>query len=169
MSYHLVTENKNYQKHTEGDVWEEKGKTWTIKNGIKRTVNKMEETRKTFITPIACPKCQRSMNHYLNEQMWSIHKMCFNCVIDMEHEIMKAGKWDEYEKGKILANAEAMYKELAAQVEDFLKDSVSKSNVTEDGIVENWKDAGSDFLQSVADKELREFREKIDNYKDDKA
>jgi transcriptional regulator of heat shock response len=26
--------------HEEGDVWEENGRTWTIKNGIKRNVRK---------------------------------------------------------------------------------------------------------------------------------
>ena len=36
-----------YQKqsveHGEGDVWEESGKTWTIKNGIKQTVTKHDK------------------------------------------------------------------------------------------------------------------------------
>ena len=26
------------ERHEDGDVWEEGGKTWTIKNGIKRNV-----------------------------------------------------------------------------------------------------------------------------------
>ena len=34
-----VTRNKYVERH-EGDVWEESNKTWTNKNGIKRTVTK---------------------------------------------------------------------------------------------------------------------------------
>ena len=29
-------------KRGEGDVWEEKGKTWTIKNGIKQNITKLD-------------------------------------------------------------------------------------------------------------------------------
>ena len=31
---------KQNQEYQEGDVWEDSGKTWTIKNGIKQTVTK---------------------------------------------------------------------------------------------------------------------------------
>ena len=37
-----VTRKKYVERH-EGDVWEESGKTWMIKNGIKRTVTKMDK------------------------------------------------------------------------------------------------------------------------------
>ena len=33
---------KEYVEHKEGDVWEENGKQWTIKNGIKQTVTKLD-------------------------------------------------------------------------------------------------------------------------------
>ena len=32
---------KTTERHTEGDVWEENGKTWTIKNGLKQNVTKL--------------------------------------------------------------------------------------------------------------------------------
>ena len=170
MSLHLVTTNKSTQKHIEGDVWEEGGKTWTIKNGIKRTLTKMDNARKAFLTPLACPKCNSSMNHRLDEKMWNINKTCFNCMIDMEHEIMKAGKWAEYEKAKITANAEAWCKEFEAAVGEFVQSSVAKSHVTEDGMIENWRDVGKDFITKVAEKEVTELKEKIEKYKNnDKA
>ena len=31
---------KKFTRHTEGDVWEENGKSWTIKNGIKQNITK---------------------------------------------------------------------------------------------------------------------------------
>ena len=33
---------KKEEEHKEGDVWTEGKKTWTIKNGIKQTVSKLE-------------------------------------------------------------------------------------------------------------------------------
>jgi uncharacterized protein (UPF0128 family) len=32
----------------EGDVWEENHKTWTIKNGIKQTVSKLDSVKKMY-------------------------------------------------------------------------------------------------------------------------
>ena len=56
MSYYVTTEKKLFTDHKEGDTWLESGKTWTIKNGVKKTVTKMDAFRKQIITPIAC-KC----------------------------------------------------------------------------------------------------------------
>ena len=36
---------KTKKKHQEGDIWEERGKTWTIKNGIKQNVTKLDSVR----------------------------------------------------------------------------------------------------------------------------
>jgi len=33
----------------EGDVWEEGGKQWTLKNGIKQTVTRFDEIKKSHI------------------------------------------------------------------------------------------------------------------------
>ena len=147
----FVTEGKKFTKHVEGDIWEEKGKLWTIKNGIKRTVNKMDEARKEWITPLACPECGKAMKSPIDEKMWNIHKFCFDCTIDMEHQIRIAGKWDEYEKGKMSANAQSYLKDLIGYLEEEVKDTVSKGHVTEDGIIEKWKDVSSDRMQEIKD------------------
>ena len=34
------------EDHKEGDVWEEGGKEWTIKDGIKQTYTKLDKVRK---------------------------------------------------------------------------------------------------------------------------
>ena len=163
---HVTTQEK-YTKRLEGDVWIEGGKTWTIKNGIKRTVTKMDEARKELYVPLACPSCKGPMKHHLDEKMWAIHKRCFNCVIDMEHEIMKAGKWEEYERLRITANADAFCEDMETTLNEFIKDSVTKTNVTEDGMVEKWKDADEGFLKSVVDKEVEELKTKIEKYKNE--
>ena len=37
---------KKQEDHKEGDVWEENGKQWTIKNGIKMTISKLDLVKK---------------------------------------------------------------------------------------------------------------------------
>lgn len=164
----FVTSDEKYVKRSEGDVWEENGKSWTIKNGIKRTISKMDHARKEFSTPLACPKCGSSMNHHLDEKMWAIHKTCFNCVIDMEHEIMKAGKWEEYERGKILANANGFVKDLEDYVKEFVQDQTTKANVTEDGLIEKWKEADQNYLTEIGDGVIKQIKQNIENYKSEK-
>ena len=51
-----TTISSGYSKHTkdreEGEVWEEDERTWTIKNGIKQTISKLQEARNLGKTPL---------------------------------------------------------------------------------------------------------------------
>ena len=40
---------KTQQFHEEGDIWQENGRTWTIKNGIKQNITKLDAVD-TFVT-----------------------------------------------------------------------------------------------------------------------
>ena len=51
-------EIKNYK---EGDTWTEGKKTWTIKNGIKQTVSKLDAIKKEIFMPLSCPCCNKIM------------------------------------------------------------------------------------------------------------
>ena len=37
---------KKYDYYKEGDIWEENGRTWTIKNGLKQIITKMDKFNK---------------------------------------------------------------------------------------------------------------------------
>jgi hypothetical protein len=161
----FVTTGKVHKAYKEGDVWIESGKTWTIKNGIKRTVNEMDKARKEIQTPLTCPKCGGSMNHHLDVKMWAIHQTCFQCVIDAEHEIIKAGKWEEYQKTKITANADAFVIDMESALKEYVEDSIAQSHVTEKGLVEQWKDSNKGFVESVVEDELIQLKNKVDDYK----
>ena len=41
-------------EYKEGDVWKENGKTWTIKDGIKQTVSKLDAIKKEINIPLCC-------------------------------------------------------------------------------------------------------------------
>ena len=129
--------DKNQEFHKEGDVWEESSRKWTIKNGIKQTVTKLDEIKKLAVLPFSCPNCGKVMKiTEQNKKMWSIHQKCFDCVIEMETEIKRLGKWDEYCSGIMnqSKNAELSDLEIALEQWSTEKDSF----VSEAGEVEKW-------------------------------
>lgn len=165
MNIHVTIDQKPVTR-VEGDIWEEKGKRWTIKNGIKRTVTKMDQARKDFITPLACPKCGSAMKSSVDETMWSIYKSCLNCVVAVEHEIRKAGKWEEYEKAKILANANSYLKDLQDFFTEHAANTATNAHVTEDGIIEKWKDNVQSHVEDIGNTVVKELTNKVNIYKD---
>ena len=123
--------------HKEGDIWESDGRTWTIKDGIKQNITKLDKAKKAHVMPLLCPNCKKVMKNRNDKSFYNIHKMCFNCVIDFEHELRKQGKWEEYQRN-IKNN------EIDKQIEEFkvyIKEKLNESNdgfVTENGDVEKW-------------------------------
>jgi hypothetical protein len=130
--------SKQSQDYQEGDVWEENNKQWTIKNGIKQTVTKFDKLKKLVTFPLTCPECSKPMkSNDLNKKMFNIHNKCFDCVIEMEAKIKFDGKWDEYEKGILNTNKNAMVDDFEQSIEEFYK-MQSESYFTEAGDVESW-------------------------------
>ena len=124
--------------YKEGDVWEENGKQWTIKNGLKQTVTKFDTLKKLSTFPLVCPGCNSPMkSNDLNKKMYNIHGTCFNCVIDMETRLKIEGKYDEYEKSMMNKNKNAMVDDFEISIEEFYKNQAD-SYVTEQGDVESW-------------------------------
>ena len=123
--------------HKEGDIWESDGRTWTIKDGIKQNITKLDKAKKAHVMPLLCPNCKKVMKNRNDKSFYNLHKKCFNCVIDFEHELRKQGKWEEYQQN-IKNN------EIDKQIEEFkvyMKEKLNESNdgfVTEDGDIEKW-------------------------------
>jgi hypothetical protein len=129
--------------HNEGDIWEENGRNWTIKNGIKRTVRKVESA----VMPLLCPKCSKPMNHPLDKKMFGIHQTCLRCVQEMESELKMQGKYEEYEQNMIRNNAKYFVENVSSGLDQFLDDMINDSYVTEDGTIQNWVGNGIDRVE----------------------
>ena len=124
--------------YKEGDVWVENKKTWTIKDGIKQTISKMDAIKKEIFMPLCCPKCSKVMKKRLDKPNYKIHKMCFECVIEFEHKLRIEGKYENYIKTLKLKNrlteideTENMFLELANQS--------NEGYISEHGELERWK------------------------------
>jgi len=139
---------KAQEFHSEGDIWEEDGRKWTIKDGIKQNITKLDKAKKAHVMPIFCPNCKKPMKKRFDKDYYNIHKKCFDCVIDFEHDLRKAGLWEEYEKNIQNADIDGFIKDFKAYVEDELTQNNS-SFVTEAGDVEKW--VGGPNKQRVLD------------------
>jgi len=87
--------------------------------------------------PLTCPKCGGSMKHHLAKRMYKIHGFCFNCTVDMEADLRKAGLYEQYEKQMMQGNMQAWAAGLEQWVTEQINDSMTF--VTEEGDVEDWK------------------------------
>ena len=126
------------EEHKEGDIWEENGKKWTIKDGIKQTVTKLDTVKKEAILPLFCPSCGTIMKKRLDSKMYKIHHKCFDCVIEEEHKLKMEGKYEEYERETLANNA----LDYLNHLESYLLEAINTSNtqfVSEAGEVERWK------------------------------
>jgi len=150
---------KAYIAYKEGDIWEESGRTWTIKNGLKQNITKLDAAKKALQIPLKCPKCGGPMKHHLAQKMYKIHGFCFDpCTVEYEAELRRVGLYESYEKSMIQGSLKAFMKD----VEEFVLDSINSTDtfVTEQGDIEDWNNNTAqrnkqlteglqDFLQHV--------------------
>jgi hypothetical protein len=141
--------------YTEGDIWENDGRTWTIKDGIKQNITKLDKAKKAHVMPLFCPKCGKVMKKRNDKPAYNLHKKCFDCVAAMEHKIRVEGKWEEYTHK--LHNEQIDHN--LEEFKTFIKEKLEESNdsfVSEDGDVERWvgkldKEKVDKYMESVVE------------------
>ena len=144
------TPHKDYK---EGDIWESDGRTWTIKNGIKQNITKLDKAKKAHVMPLLCPCCKKIMKKRIDKPSYNLHKKCFNCVVEMEHKMRIEGTWEKYIYNLHNQQIDHNLEEFKNFVKEKLKES-NNSFVSEDGDVEKWvgkldEDKVNEYLASV--------------------
>ncbi len=150
----------------EGDIWEEFGRKWTVKNGIKMSVTKLDRAKKAVFAPLLCPSCSKPMKTKYDKKMFFIHSQCFDCVIKMESQLKIEGKYQEYEDKIIKANANFALDEFVNGFDSFL-DSMDSNNgfVTEQGDIEDWhvKALDKQKIREQVMKDVEESRARLNS------
>jgi hypothetical protein len=138
--------------HEEGDEWIENNKKWTIKNGLKQRVTKLDSLKKEVLYPLFCPKCSNPMNSIRDKEMFNSYGTCFNCVIELETKLRIEGKYDDYIKALKIKTLLVYEKEW----KEFILEEINTSSefFTEQGDKETWT--------NNLDKE--KIMQNIDNY-----
>ena len=139
----------------EGEKWEEDGKLWTIKNGTKQSISKLQGAK----TPFFCPKCGSIMRGRADDRMWVLKGTCFNCNLKEEMALRVNGEWENYEASRVRANMIAALKDKIAEYQDYQKMVGNPTTHFQDGRFEEWK---IDKTQIVND--LQEY---IDKYNEE--
>lgn len=134
---------KDKQDRKEGDVWEENGRKWTIKNGLRQTVTKFDAIKKMINLPLTCPSCKKPMKlNDLNKKMYAIHQTCFDCVIERETRLKAQGEFEEYQKAILNGNKNSMLEDLERALDGWM--TQTESFVSEDGVMEDWSKGKKD-------------------------
>ena len=154
-------EKKTFVKREVGDRWtDDDGTLWEQKKGYKVKLGKLSELRQNLNK---FPNCKKEICTCTNPKrndikMKTIHGMCFDCVIKMEHKLKIEGKYEEYEREKILANMKSWLK--GAEVEkEALKTALKAKFVNEDGSIEEWNEMSWEDVEKKIDNEFRLFKE----------
>ena len=127
---------KKEEFHKEGDIWEENGRTWTIRDGVRENITKLDKFKKSAV-PLFCPSCNKIMNKQLDPHYYKAHGACLNCTKEKETKLKISGKYKEHTKE--IENKEI--DKLIEQYKSFMKLKMAESNdgfVTESGEVEKW-------------------------------
>ena len=80
---HGVGYTKTVDEHVEGDVWEENGKKWTIVNGVRENITKLDKFKKVAI-PLFCTSCKQIMDKQLDPYYFKSYGHCLDCQTTFE-------------------------------------------------------------------------------------
>jgi len=127
---------KKQEFYKEGDTWEQDGRTWTIKDGIKQNITKLDKFKKAAV-PLFCPSCNQIMNKQLDPHYYRAYGACIDCTAKKETKLKLEGKWIEHREDVANKEIDKLIQEYTA----FMKAKMNQSNngfVTESGEVEKW-------------------------------
>jgi len=152
-----TTMGTGYEKakefHDEGDIWEEDGRTWTIKNGLKQNITKLDKAKEGIVLPLFCSCCNNVMKPRLDKRWYVLYGHCFNCQVDAEHKLRKEGKLEEVEQQITNDHVDGMTKDFEVWFNELL--NTNDSFVTEQGDVEKWDGSGKEQLIKQKEEALK--------------
>tara|TARA_B100001094_G_scaffold41014_1_gene35677 strand:+ start:204 stop:752 length:549 start_codon:yes stop_codon:yes gene_type:complete len=145
------------------------------KQGTESDLTKiMQEVR----MPLFCPECDKVMKKKLDNKFWRLMGHCFDCQIEIENKLRIEGKYDEWEKKKILENKKSFLHDLKQSIDDFEKTEGKAEFFNSVGVreveleTEKWSmgeerfnkliTEAREYIQSLED-EIEDEQQKIDS------
>ena len=135
--------------------------------------NNRSDALKEARTPWFCPSCGKVMNKKLDDKMYRLYGHCFDCQIKFENKLRIEGKYENWEKQKVLKNRLSWIREQVQSVEEWREQSVKPIEVhnsvgLNDVQMEREKwDVNVNNINKMADEALEEFdKMKLDTTKE---
>jgi hypothetical protein len=152
-----TTQSIGYTKaqefHNEGDIWEENSRKWTIKNGVKQNITKLDKAKEKIILPLFCPSCKSLMKHKYDKLFYIQFNHCFNCQLKYEDKLKCQGLWEEQDKQHINNNVDNMIKDFEIWINELI--NTNETYVTETGDIEKWVGSAKSKLIEHKDEALK--------------
>ena len=136
---------KKQEFHEEGDIWEEDGRTWTIKDGVKQNVTRLDKAKESLHLPLFCPECSNIMNHKFDKRFYIQYHRCYDCQLHFETDLRVRGLWDEYEKFITNSDIDGLIHDFNIWIDEEINTS-NQSWITESGEIEKWNGSTKDKL-----------------------
>ena len=152
---------KKTEFYNEGDIWEADGRTWTIKDGIKQNITKLDAAKKAHMMPLMCPCCGTIMKNKNDKTYYKIHKTCFKCVVVKEDKLKREGKFEEYQQGIKNVEIDNKIKDFKMYVAEKMLES-NTGFISEAGDVEKWS---GKINEELVDKHVKEVTEYLESLK----
>ena len=127
---------ETYEDHKEGDIWEQNGKTWTIRDGIKENITKLDKFKKTS-TPIFCPKCKQIMDKQLDSLYFKSYNHCLDCQTKFETKLKIEGKWQDHVNITFNSEIDQQIEEYKNYFNSLLLDG-NQDYISENGEIQKW-------------------------------
>jgi hypothetical protein len=124
------------EEHKEGDVWEQGGKNWTIRDGIKENITKLDKFKKAAI-PLFCPECKQIMDKQLDPFYFKSYGHCLDCRTKFETQLKIKGKWENYVNSTFNAEIDQQIEEYKGYFESILSEG-NQNYVSENGEIQKW-------------------------------
>jgi len=100
----------------EGDTWEDSdGRKWTIKNGIRQNLTKLDSAK----MPFWCPQCNRPLNHTIHTRAFNKFGYCHDCIVTKESQLKNSGKYQDIVREKHKQNTIAYLRDKIQEYKDY--------------------------------------------------
>ena len=114
--------------------------------------------------PLFCPECNNIMTKRLDKKFWYRKSKCFNCCIEEETQMRKAGTWGDYVRETKKANAKSWLRDQEQGFKEWKEMALNpKDIVNEDGSIEKWSgniEESKKFVKKM-EKEFKEMKKQI--------
>ena len=151
---------KSKDFYKEGDIWTEDGRQWTIKEGLRQNITKLDKAKEALM-PLFCPSCSSVMKERLDSPIYKFFRHCFNCQCKFEMSLKHKGLWEDYKRELDNSTIDKMIN-LSKNI---LEEALTHSNqgfVSEAGDVQNWKGG---INKELAEKSLEETVKYLNAFK----
>lgn len=134
-SYHMYDK---IQKRLQGQKWFDSSGWWQILNG-KVQPYKNSTRQELGLCPNFCPKCNKSMNHYIDKHIWKYRGYCNSCLAKYETQLKLNGTYQMYVNINIMRNYLAYVNDARQQIKQYKFDvQVLRQTIDNDIQIDKW-------------------------------